>query len=206
MYQLRDQREAQERELDLQQQGIDLQTSAQQFEQDAFRRNQDLARDQMRQQQQQNRQSNILGLAGLGVNYGLGRAQNNAILADTGSNMAGDVAGTAVQSGVNMFGPNISRGPTGLSMGSSLGSTVSPVSQPSMMSRVGNFARNYGGALAGGVGGAMMGDSTGERILYGLGGAALGDMISGGSLLSDTLGSAVDWARTGITRFFGFGG
>ena len=201
LYQLRDERDARERGLGIQERGLDLQSADLDFQRQALSRQEDLARDQMRAQEQQNRQSNILGMAGLGINYGLGSRANRAILADSGQAVGGDVAGKAVASGGGIN--------SGSLMDSRMLDSVNPTSsgfvqpQRTAMESVGNFARNYGGALAGGIGGALMGDNNRERVLYGLGGAAIGDLVSGGSLLRNVVGSALNLG-SGITRLFGF--
>jgi len=173
MYRMRDERNAQEEAFDLERMGL--------------RQNIDLANKQMKMQEDQNKKSNVLGMAGLGINYGLGRAKNNTILADTGANMSGDVSGVASQFG-GKFHPSQEFAP----------SAAAP------KSGISNFLGNYGGAIGGGLAGAMMGGDTKEKVLYGLGGAALGDLVSGGSLIKDVLSSAVDFGGSGITKLFGF--
>lgn len=175
MYRLRDERAAQDEALDLERRGLQQNIS--------------LANKQMKMQEDQNRKSNVLGMAGLGINYGLGQAKNNTILADTGANMSGDVSGVASQFG-GKFHPSQEFAPS--------------AAAPSAGTGFSNFLGNYGGAIGGGIAGAMMGGDTKEKVLYGLGGAAIGDLVSRGSLIKDVLGSAVDFGGSGITKLFGF--
>ena len=119
LYQMRDDIDARNRSLDMEAQ--------------ALRQNKSLAEKQLEMQQDQNKKSNILGMAGLGINYGLGRAKNQTILADTGSNMGGDVAGTVSQFG-GKFHPSQEFAPSAAQKG--------PIS---------SFLGNYGGAIGGGL-------------------------------------------------------
>jgi hypothetical protein len=152
-------------------------------------------------------------MAGLGINAGLGRATTNAIFADAGQSVAGDTVGGAAAALTPRFDsltdfqmrdsiiPDAAR----QSASSAATTAATPAVAPSSGFNLGEFARDYGGAIAGGLGGALLGDNTQERILYGLGGAALGDMLSGGSLLNDVIGGAIDWASSlDIGSLFGF--
>ena len=156
-------------------------------------------------------------MVGLGVNAGLGRAVNNAMFADAGKQVSGDTVGGAVTGALTPRFDSLmdykmadSIAPIAAPQGALRGATSAAATSlaspavPQQNFNLGNFAKDYGGAIAGGLGGVMLGDSKKEKVLYGLGGAALGDLVSGGSLLKNVIGSAVDFGKMGITKLFGF--